>query len=161
MVLPVGASAALHAALHSLELLSWVTGGARAPACPSLHCRECPVLIEHHIPVAVTDSLAFAQGAYTACEGRSRGDCSGCPTLFWAGVVVGVFVTFIVLVVVFGVFTVLARTTRRQTGAPAEAAEPTADPNPVGAFLRGAARPWRASSPATPARLKSLRDADA
>ena len=161
MVLPVGAAAALHAALHSLELLSWVTGGARAAACPSLHCPECPVLVEHHIPAAVTDSLAFAQGAYTACEGRSRSDCSGCPTLFWAGVVVGVLVTFIVLAVVFGVFTVLARTTRRRPGAAAEAREPAAATNPVGEFLRGAARPWRASSPATPARLKSLRDADA
>ena len=161
MVLPVGASAALHAALHSLELLSWVTGGARAPACPSLHCPECPVLVEHHTPMAVTDSLAFAQGAYTACEGRSRGDRSGCPTFFWAGVVVGVFVTFIVLAVVFGVFTVFARTTQRQPGAPAEAREPMVVPNPVGAFLRGATRPWRAFSPATPTRVKSLRDADA
>ena len=75
--------------------------------------------------------------------------------------VVGVLVTFIVLAVVFGVFTVLARTTRRQPVAAAEAREPTVVPNPVGEFLRGAARPWRASSPATPARLKSLRDADA
>jgi hypothetical protein len=161
MVLPASIGAALHAALHSLELLSWLTRGPSSSVCPSLHCPECPVVVQHQIPSAVTDALAFAQGAYSACEARGQPGSAGCPNLFWWGFIVGVLSALIVLGVALGAFAVYLRAARRRADAPAEAASASAGADPVGAFIRGASRPWRASSPATPARLKSLRDADA
>jgi len=119
------------------------------------------VVVQHHIPAAVTDALSFAQGAYSACESRGHPGCAACPTLFWWGFAVGVFVTCIVLGLIFGPIAVYLRAARRRAAAPGEADPASPDTGPLGSFVRGTSRPWRAASPATPSRLKSLRDADA
>ena len=101
--------------------------------CPDLVCPAADVV--ERVPVSVERSLDFAVSTAEKCRADQEGSRSGCFSLFWLGVLVGILFSFIVVTVFHGLRALL--TARPQQGSA---------PRPSSSVVE----------PSTPARLRQL-----
>ena len=68
--------------------------------CPDLVCPAADVV--ERVPVSVDRSLDFAVTTAERCRADQEGSRSGCLSLFWLGVLVGILFSFIVVAAFHG-----------------------------------------------------------